>query len=848
MITKKLFILCAALFFAGSISWSKPIDQAEALKLAESYITGTPSEMMKTKANTNFELAYVRSSENSEQIAEKQNYFYVYNIGKNNGFVIVSADTRTRTILGYAKSGKFEYKNMPDNLKNWLNVYTDEIQYAITQLPETAKTATPQIQRAKSSTHTVAPLLGTIMYNQDTPYNDSCPTKTNSSNTAERTVTGCVATAIAQVMRYHKHPTVGQGSHSYKWEGDTLNANFGNTTYDWDNMPTTYNNSETNSQKAAIAQLMYHVGVSVDMNYDLGSNGGSGAVTSKGIASLYNYFGYDAGMQNHYRFFYNINDWKTKIINELNAGRPVIYSGSSNSGGHAFVCDGYDDSNMFHINWGWGGAANGYFELSALNPDNQGIGSSNGGYNQNQEIITGIQKPITGSKHSQIVGMSGNLTVSDASIQRDSAVNFTLADIYNYGAFAYEDGALMLSLYQSNNFIRHLTGYNLPNVNPYYGWGEMSFNNVSFDSAIPNGNYEIKLTYKDENNNYVPVLVKKSATGIIQAEITDTNIIFSTETLVPVLNLTSSPTTTTNLYQNRTGQFNLEIENSGTKDYFAQIGVRLTSTTDASVTQDVITSLTSIAIGETKSFSLGENITVEPGEYYIQVYVDAANAEETTTFPTTLLGPSEFVPTISVMATPTGEPDLTASNINMPTNVSIGQDFMLTVDLTNNGAYFNDKVIAFVFPESGGRSLTYFGYHSEIIDSNQTKNSSFQGNIATLESGNYAVALYYKKSGSWTQLTNLTPFELDVSSSTGVTYNLSEKIAVVNPVGNNIIVHSEEKIDKISVINLDGKLIKSVATSGESHLTIPATDLPTGIYVLKMDVANQTYHTKIIKR
>ncbi len=149
------------------------------------------------------------------------------------------------------------------------------------------------------STTEVAPLLGTIAYDQSSPYNDLCP-----EINGIKTVSGCVATAIAQVMKFHNHPNQGKGSHSYTWNGQTLSVDFSTQTYDWTKIEPFYSNSSTTEQKVEIAKLMYHVGVSVDMDYDLASNGGSGAVTSKAVKTLYENFDYDAGIQNYRRWWW----------------------------------------------------------------------------------------------------------------------------------------------------------------------------------------------------------------------------------------------------------------------------------------------------------------------------------------------------------------------------------------------------------------------------------------------------------------------------------------------------------------------------------------------------------------
>jgi hypothetical protein len=218
----------------------------------------------------------------------------------------------------------------------------------------------------------VSPLVQT-KWDQSPYYNNLCP---YDNSKGERTVTGCVATAMAQVMNYWEYPKKGTGFHSYNHSKyGTLNANFGSTTYDWANMPNELTSSSSTVQKNAVATLMYHCGVSVDMDYNVSSEGGSGAyvissrspVTHCTEYALKTYFGYKTSIQGVQKADYTTTNWKNLLKAELDASRPIVYAGFGD-GGHCFVCDGYDNNDYFHFNWGWGGLYDGYFALNALIP------------------------------------------------------------------------------------------------------------------------------------------------------------------------------------------------------------------------------------------------------------------------------------------------------------------------------------------------------------------------------------------------------------------------------------------------------------------------------------------------
>ena len=324
--------------------------------------------------------------------------FYILNTG--DGFVIVAADDIASPILGYSDAGNFDPQNIPVNMLGWLRGYENEINYGISNgITASAEIATnweklsngqgiPQ-KRSRS----VNALIQT-KWDQNAPFNELCP---YDSEEGERTVTGCVATVMAQIMKYWNYPTNGTGSHSYNHPTyGTLSADFGNTTYDWGNMLDLYTSlGVTQQQKDAVATLMYHCGVAVNMDYGLLSaaftlsNGDADAYCAEN--ALKNFFGYSTSIQGLVRSAYSDSDWKNILKAELDADRPIMYDGNDlNTGGHSFICDGYDANDYFHINWGWRGNGDGFYLLDAMAP-----GSGEGlDYSNNQAAIIGIQPNV----------------------------------------------------------------------------------------------------------------------------------------------------------------------------------------------------------------------------------------------------------------------------------------------------------------------------------------------------------------------------------------------------------------------------------------------------------------------
>ena len=318
--------------------------------------------------------------------------YYVFPNGEGKGFTVVSGDDRLPEVVGYSDKGTYDEKNLPSNYVGFMKAYEE----MVGQLDNGDSRASASIAEAKALRSSgyqqpaVAPLLGNIQWNQMIPYNNMCPMY----NSTNRSVTGCVATAMAQVMMYYKYPkTLQTDIPAYVSRTNHLSIpqiNKGES-YDWDNMLPQYASYEplnyTDAQAAAVAKLLYHCGAACEMDY--GSS--SGANVTPAILSTY--FGYDSDlMQDLNRDVFTLAEWSQIMDKELSARRPILYSGRSSGGGHEFVCDGTDGNGLYHINWGWGGYQDGYFDVTILNPDKGGAGSGSApdGYNQYCSMIVGI--------------------------------------------------------------------------------------------------------------------------------------------------------------------------------------------------------------------------------------------------------------------------------------------------------------------------------------------------------------------------------------------------------------------------------------------------------------------------
>ena len=418
---------------------------------------------------------------------EVNDHYYVFNVGQQNGYVIVSSDDRTPAILGYANQGNFDCEQMPENMKAWLQSYADQLAY-LESHPEAA-IATTQLDEHEA----VAPLL-TSTWNQGDPYNRLCPKDNN-----KYCVTGCVATAMAQVLYYHKYPEQTKDTiPAYTTNTKKIKVNaVPVTTLDWAHMLDHYTGNESDEEIKAVATLMKVCGSATKMDYTSSS---SGAYTNTMSQILMTYFDYDATASTINRDDFRANAWNNTIYEELANNRPVFYSGQSTGGGHAFVIDGYDKEGFFHVNWGWGSSCDGYFQLSILDPhDNSGIGasSSSDGYSLSQDATIGI-KPNEGTvvepehimttssihaKNNKVTKRNGKFAVSiNAGLWNRVKEGYS----FDFGVGVYDlDNELVYS---------QKTGY----TTLHYGWGWNSFDMNVNVPTLPDGDYVITLISREQ--------------------------------------------------------------------------------------------------------------------------------------------------------------------------------------------------------------------------------------------------------------------------------------------------------------------------------------------------------------
>ena len=464
---------------------AEPIDKSKALTAAQSF--------MASKRTATGKPRYAPGKLPTMTLAGEVKGLYVFNVQNNGGFVIVSNDDATIPVLGFSDSGNIDLNNMPDNMKAWLQGYADEIAW-YQQHGVSTTNASRKAKVGSHSTDAIGPLLSTT-WNQNSPYNGYCP---------NGFATGCVATAMAQVM-YYTETKAGNDittttneipAYITRSYGIQMNAIQAGTPISWQDMINNYANGYTETQAEAVARLMSLCGLSLKMDYGPSSS----AYTQDIPQALQDYFGYEETATCLSRSWYSYANWTDMIYNELQQGRAVVYAGISVDNGHSFVCDGYkyvDDTDYFHINWGWGGLSDEYFVLSVLDPDNQGIGgsASNSAYNSGQLAVVGIQKiggegTVLDIRKNDFRLTFNSITASHPKIALGESVDITI-NVTNESHDAY-DGELCLVV---NNSLGKGQMFLIPP-------GETKDCTINFTPTAV-GDYTIGVTYPSPEPDYV---------------------------------------------------------------------------------------------------------------------------------------------------------------------------------------------------------------------------------------------------------------------------------------------------------------------------------------------------------
>ena len=548
---KKIFAYIAASIVAASAS-AEVLTPAMALERVSAMQTPA-ARKIKSRAglSTDMEPAMTISHAGRNQL-----YMFTPD---NGGLILVSAESETPALIGYSDN-YVDGTELPPALLAMIDFYASEIE----DLRNGNVIRTAAEVRAAESRPAI-PVICSTRWNQDAPYNQLCPMLQG-----YRSMTGCVATAMAQVLKVYAYPaTCNGGNYSYYWDngGQNLSLFFNTVSLNWDKMLDTYSSSSPEDAKTAVATIMRAIGYASNMNYSPKASGAVGYNTAQGLVRN---FDYDPTLGYLSRDWFSTVDWENMIYDVLAEGYPIYYDGvTANNEGHAFVIDGYNGDALFHVNWGWGGVSDGYFALTALDPGTQGIGGGSAGFNFYQGIIHGLKKGKTTSESMAPVRMFmyGGIkaTTTSANLGRSITLTYTgqYAGIYNCSPYTVGDYTVAVQLTKSDGTVSYInTSTRVTNIKPLYGID----NNlaVTFPTSLADGDYRMTLaSYNPATKSYTPIYYPVGTAGPVSVNVSNGFIHFSDYTpatvsasnlSVPAVIYTAKPFTLTGKITNESDE------------------------------------------------------------------------------------------------------------------------------------------------------------------------------------------------------------------------------------------------------------------------------------------------------
>ena len=836
------------LLFAGSLlipmvvmAGPRSFQQAKAIAEKQAALLGvTIDQKAMTKA---------RKQGSKGEITLSQESYYVFPNANSKGFTIVSGDDRLPEIVGYSSQGSYDENNLPEGFVSFMEAYQNLYNKvnlgdaeALKNLAE-IKAWRNKKNASAASTSAVAPLLGNIEWDQTSPYNNMCP-KYDSVHVA---ATGCVATAMAQVMAYYKYPKQLKADipgYVNRWNGipmeiPTITREEG--IYDWDNMLPKYNKeaNATQQQKDAVAKLMYHCGAAVRMSY------GPESAAAVSATKLAKYFGYDADlMMDLNRSTFSLDKWMQIIDTELAAGRPVLYGGQASDGGHQFICDGKDGEGLYHINWGWSGSQNGYFDLSLLNPEKGGTGSGNSteGYNRLCSMTIGIA-PDNGVVDAPLATVPDikamnygflETTTKDTRENPDEAFDFWLD--YGLGNQTYQafSGYVALGILQKDGSYRIVSQKAHINVDPIPGEGMISVVDVNFrvNEAFEVGTVTLCPLYSKDGENWTLCDVPSSFPSVM-LKITKTKM----DVISP---LTAQVTGPEKLETGAYGTFQVTLSNLSDLEYFGYIDVSFSDKAEqvsAALARELYVSVPAHG-SVTRSFNL---LPKQAGDFYLWLDELSGGYNRNLVDAQKFTVDKGYEPPIYLVETSTNaEPELYETELAYYGGKQIrtprvnGEQAEFTYKIKNDG---EDASILIAFAYAGGGEETTPTFR--IPNGAEQINLPGNGEVTTItrsvtpeEAGSNTICGYLLGVDENYQTvdlpTHLAPYVMFTVEGKRVRMNPAMNLVYVSGSSSGISGIEMDASGFWDVYTLSGQKIKRVAAGSD----IQRLGLPSGIYVV----------------
>ena len=717
--------------------------------------------------------------------------YYVFNSADSKAWVMIAGDDAVEPVLAYGDKRAFNDAEMPENVRYWLSQY--DAQIAAIQAGKGSA-----MKKVGTGWTKIAPMIKTH-WDQGEPFNLKCP-----SVNGELCVTGCVATAIAQVMYYHRWPEQSKAIDAYTTSGGLSVDALPEVTFEWDKMQTEYLSTDTGDAADAVATLMRYAGQMVSMNYTTESSGASSLFIDK----LVDKFDYASTVRIAIHDYIGGEEWASLVYNELKARRPILYCGSKLKSGHEFVCDGYDGDGKFHFNWGWGGSFDGYFSLDLLNPNGGGTGSVSGhdGYINYQEIVLGLKpsNQLTDDDPTTAIVNSASVTGNTTFTRSSSSENFenvgVTAGLYNLSATT--NYYLGWMLYEGNNALEDLTLYRSDN------WGFLKGRSIpsklTFGAGLADGTYRlVPILYRMDGNNPLQ-MADGGNTTYIQAVISG-----NTLTLTPIGSSSGSASALNTSYTlqqvnvtdcnpNKTATVALLLTNTGTVDH----GNIIMSVDN----DDVTITTTDIKPGET-GIVYAHYMPLSTGSNTLKFY--ACDRQDNRELLGSYTATASAKTGISLNMTLTDIEDIDGSN-------TVDGDYInATFTLTNrdrSSNTFNDKIKVILYRSLNNGYMTTHAVTEQQVSVLPGKSKKITISFPNLIAGDYAIRYYYYNETDyyqagqqgWITVTGKTSILGDVNCD-GIV-DVSDVVALAN----YVMGETPDPFDE-SVANVNGDEIMDVS-------------------------------------
>ena len=814
-----------SLLLARSAVFAASLSESEALNIALKF----QQERTTTKLRS---AALLKLESNIPSLTPRNPAFFIYNIGDNQGFVLVSGESGTKTILGYSDVGNLQAASIPDNLKAWLDLYEQEINALRSDTLKAKDTESIRAPQPKVSTPIVPPLLGMENWAQLNPFNIYCPWDLLLKS---RSAVGCVALAMGQVMNYHKWPIKPKGLLNYYVDNiGVQRVNLDTITYDWERMSLQVNPYASAVQDTLIARFLYHCGASVRMQY---SAGGSEADIANVGPALVDHFNYDPDIQYYKREFYLNDTWEAMLRQELDEDRPVLYAAKNKNAGHAFVCDGYDSNNLFHINWGWGGNGNGFFELSSLNnnyPNEKGVPD---GFSKEQSMLIGIQRPDQKSHPSySLCLMSGNVRGPSTTFFRKDTYSLRF-DCKNLGTNQFV-GYLGLGYCDENNQVKLLekTATKLETI-PTGNSKSYAPIGLTLPSNLSKGLYRIFAIYRPNDSIKWSIL---PGTNGIHLQVGEDMAKFIYDTSYSLLELKSPINIVNQLYQNQNAEVYVTFMNYNNA-FNATLIIDLYSYPNAQFLKTIYQGTHPIQADAIQTFKLKTKLNCLPGNYSLVV---RSNSPSEQNFIERMEPYTCNNLTIHVNPAP-GPPNLVLTDSLKLIRYSLQNrldSIQLKATVDNQGGFANTTLFGLVYQKGGGICLDTLDAEEIYIDSTERVTLYLKGN-QSYHDGAYQVTLCEKIDSMFVPL---NPIELSCFSFTvGNPLASSDTLNVYWHLSNDqLCIEGGPTVDEVSLFNLSGLLQLKV----QNQDFMPVGTLPKGIYIMKVTRNKKVFFDKFFRK